>query len=101
MDTADSATNVLVLGTEYTVRRALKAVQKLLLWLYIEDHSLICFFSAPHGNTLTDEQIAPVNNGSGTITCIYGGRNLIGEHIFIVKDSTQPTQSVHILTEEI
>jgi len=39
MATTDSATNVLVPGTEYTVRRALRAVQNLLLWLYIEDHS--------------------------------------------------------------
>jgi len=102
MATKDFSTNVLVPGTEYTVRRALRAVQKLLLWLYIEDHSLICFFTSQHGNMLiTDDQIERVNNDTGTITCIYNGRNLIGEHIFLVKDFTQPTQPTQILMEEI
>jgi len=97
----DSVTSVLVIGTEYAVKRAVKATSKLLLWLYIEHHSLICLFTHPYGNTLTDEQVARVNNGSGTIACIYAGRNDMGEHIFIVKDYIHPTQSVRILMEEI
>jgi len=101
MATTDSSTNVLVPGTEYTIKRALRAGPKLLLWLHIEDHSLICFFPTQLGNMLTDDQIGRVNNERGTLTCIYIGRNPYGEHIFQVRDSTQPTQSTQILMEAL
>ena len=97
----DSVTSVLVIGTEYAVKRAVKSISRLLLWLHVDHHSIICFFKHPYGNTLTDEQIVRVNNGSGSIACIYAGTTDMGEHIFIVKDYIHPTQSVRILMEEI
>ena len=92
MTTSNSHTNVLVPGTEYLIKRASRIQTengpKLLLWLHVADHSLICYFPTDLGHMLTDQQIQHVNNETRILTGLYIGINPHGEHIFQIRDRT-------------